>query len=93
MCALKCEHVRFLQDFISDRNVPRPKRPRPKWPQTETAQTEKSRTLSRLPHLSYITVKRPVVGKTILLRQISQQAHYYYRITTKLAQAYQYLLL
>jgi len=28
------------------------------------------------------------VGKTTLLRQKSQQAHYYYRIATKLAKAY-----
>jgi len=32
------------------------------------------------------------VGKTTL-RQKSQQAHYYYRIATKLAKAYHYLLL
>jgi len=28
------------------------------------------------------------VGKTALLRQKSQQAHYHYRIATKLAKAY-----
>jgi len=39
-----------------------------------------------------MTFNRPVAGKTTLLRQISQQAHYYYRIATKLAKAYQYLL-
>jgi len=36
---------------------------------------------------------RPVGGKTALLRQKSQQAHYYYRIAIKLAKAYHYLLL
>jgi len=36
---------------------------------------------------------RPVVGKTTLLRQKSQQTHYYYRIATKLAKAYHHLLL
>jgi len=33
------------------------------------------------------------VGKTALLRLKSQQTHYYYRYKTKLAKAYQYLLL
>ena len=46
-----------------------------------------------LPHLSYIIFDRPVVGKTTLLRQKSQQTHFYYRIATKLAKTYQYLLL
>jgi len=46
-----------------------------------------------LPCLSYILFDRPVVGKTALLRQKSQQTHYYYRIAIKLAKAYQYLLL
>jgi len=39
--------------------------------------------------LSYININRPVVGRTALLRQKSQQTHYYYRIATKLAKAYQ----
>ena len=50
-------------------------------------------TFLALPHLSYIIFNRPVVGKTTLLRQKSQQAHCYYRIATKHAKAYQYLLL
>jgi len=33
------------------------------------------------------------VGETTLLRQKSQQTHYYYRIATKRAKAYKYLLL
>jgi len=33
------------------------------------------------------------VGKTTVLRQKSQQTYYYYRIATKLAKTYQYLLL
>jgi len=33
------------------------------------------------------------VSKTPLIRQKSQQAHYHYRFATKLAKAYQYLLL
>jgi len=44
--------------------------------------------------LAYIIFNRPVVGKTTLLCQKSQQTHYYYRIATKLAKAFnQYLLL
>jgi len=43
------------------------------------------------PCLCYILFNRLVVGKTTLLRQKSQQIHY--RIATKLAKAYQYLLL
>jgi len=35
--------------------------------------------------LSYILFNRPVVGKTALLRQKSQQTHYYYITATKLA--------
>jgi len=50
-------------------------------------------TFPALPCLSSIIFNRPVVGKTALLRQKSQQTHYYYRIATKLAKAYQYLLL
>jgi len=46
-----------------------------------------------LPRLYYITFNRLVVAKTICLRQKSQQTHYYYRIATKIAKAYQYLLL
>jgi len=46
-----------------------------------------------LPRLSYIIFNRPVVDKTILLRQKSQQAYYFYRIATKLAKACQYQLL
>jgi len=45
------------------------------------------------PCLRYILFNHPVVGKTALLRQKSQQTHYYYRIATKLAKAHQYLLL
>jgi len=33
------------------------------------------------------------MGKTTLLCPKSQQTHYYYRIATKFAKAYQYLLL
>jgi len=33
------------------------------------------------------------VGKTALLRNKSQQIHHYYRSATKIAKAYQYLLL
>jgi len=36
MFALKCEHVRFVQDVIVW----------PKWPQTETAQTKTAQTKS-----------------------------------------------
>jgi len=43
--------------------------------------------------LSYILFNHPVVGKTALLRQKSQQTHHYYRIANKLAKTYQYLLL
>jgi len=39
------------------------------------------------------TINRPVVGKTALLRHKSQQTPFYYRIATKLAKAYQDLLL
>jgi len=57
--------------------------------QTEYCKT----TFLALPCLSYILSNGPVVGKTALLRQKSQQTHYYYRIATKFAKAYQYLLL
>jgi len=50
-------------------------------------------TFLALPCLSYILFNRPVVGKTTVLGQKSQQIHYYYRIATKLPKAYQYLLL
>jgi len=50
-------------------------------------------TFLALPRLSYIIFNRPVVGKTKLLREKSQQTHYYYTIATKRAKAYQYLLL
>jgi len=50
-------------------------------------------TFRALPCLSSMLFNRPVVGKTALLRQKSQQAHYYYRIANKLAKAYQYQLL
>jgi len=50
-------------------------------------------TFLALPRVSYIMFNRPVVGKTTLLRQKSQQAHYYYIIATKLAKVYHYLLL
>jgi len=46
-----------------------------------------------LPPLSYIIFDRPVTGKITLLCQKSQQTHYHYRIATKLAKIYQYLLL
>jgi len=45
-----------------------------------------------LPHLSYI-IFTPLMGKTPLLRKKSQQIHYYYRIATNVAKAFQYLLL
>jgi len=50
-------------------------------------------TFLALPRLSYIVFNRPVVNKTTLLRRNSQQTQYYCRIATKLAKAYQYLLL
>jgi len=50
-------------------------------------------TFLALPCLSSILFSRPVVSKTALLRQKSQHSHYYYRIATKFAKAYQYLLL
>jgi len=50
-------------------------------------------TFLALPRLSCIIFNRPVVSKTTLLRPKLQQTHYYYRIATKLAKAYQYLLL
>jgi len=50
-------------------------------------------TFLALPRLSYIIVNRPVVVKTTLLRQKWQQTHNYNRLATKLAKAYQYLLL
>jgi len=40
-----------------------------------------------------VLFNRPVVGKTVLLRQKSKQTHYYYRIATNHTKAYQYLLL
>jgi len=49
-----------------------------------------------LPRLCYIVFNRLVVGKTTLLRRKSQQLAYplslAYKIATKLAKAYQYLL-
>jgi len=57
-------------------------------------QTKYCKTTFRAsPCPSYILFNRPVVGKTALLRQKSQQTYYYYRTATKLAKAYQYLLL
>jgi len=50
-------------------------------------------TFLALPHLSYIIFNRPVVGKTKLLRQKSQQTHYYCRSATEVANACQYPLL
>jgi len=50
-------------------------------------------TFPDLPRQSYIILNRPVVDKTTLLCPKSQQTHYYYRIATKLAKAYQYWLL
>ena len=55
-------------------------------------QTKYCRFLA-LPRLSYILFNRPVVVKTTLLRQKSQQTHYYYRIATEVPKEYQYLLL
>jgi len=46
-----------------------------------------------LPRIAYIIFNRAVVGKTTLLRQKSQQAHYCHKIATKPAKAYQYQLL
>jgi len=48
-----------------------------------------------LTRLSYITFNCQVMGKKhcYVLRQKSQQTHDYYRIATKLAKPYQYLLL
>jgi len=40
-----------------------------------------------LPRPSYIIFNRPVVGKTTLLRQKSQQTHYYCRIATRVAES------
>ena len=45
-----------------------------------------------LPRLSFMIFNRPVLGKTKLLHQKSQETHYYYRIATKLENAHQYLL-
>jgi len=54
-------------------------------------QTKQCKTIFRtLPRLSCTIINRPVAGKTTLLRQKSQQTHYYYRIATKLAVAYKY---
>jgi len=53
----------------------------------------KYRKFLALPRLSFIIFNSSVVDKTTLLRQKSQQTHCYYRIATKLAKAYQYLLL
>jgi len=39
-----------------------------------------------------MTFSRHVIAKKTLLRQKLQQIHDYYRIATKLANAYQYLL-
>jgi len=57
--------------------------------QTSTVTT----TFLALPRLSYKIFSIGVAGKATLLRQKSQQIHSYYRIATKLANAYQYLLL
>jgi len=43
--------------------------------------------------LHRLLLNRPAVGKTALLRQKSQQTRYYYRIATKRAKGYQYMLL
>jgi len=45
------------------------------------------------PFLCFILSNCPTVGKTALSRQKSQPTHYYNRIATKRAKAYQYLLL
>ena len=52
-------------------------------------------TFLALTRLSYITFNCQVVGKKhcYVLRQKSQQTHDYYKIATKLAKAYEYLLL
>jgi len=42
-------------------------------------------TFLALPCLSYTLFNGPVVGKTALLHQKSQQTHYFYRIATKIA--------
>jgi len=46
-----------------------------------------------LPCKANTIFNRPVVGKTRLLSQKSQQTHYYYIIATNLAKACHYLLL
>jgi len=51
--------------------------------------TKQKTTFLALAHLSYITFNRPIVGKSTLLRQKSQQTHYYHRISIKLAKTYQ----
>ena len=50
-------------------------------------------TFVAMPRLSYIILNHPVMGKTTLLHQKSQQTHYYYRRVIKPYNAYQYLLL
>jgi len=49
-------------------------------------------TFLALPCLSYITFNREVVGKTALLCQKLQPTHDCYKMATKLAEAYHYLL-
>jgi len=49
-------------------------------------------TFIALPRLAYIICNRLVVGKTTLLRQKSKKT-LHFRIATKLAKAYQYVLL
>jgi len=48
-------------------------------------------TFLAFPSLAYLICYHLVVGKTTLLRQMSQQTNYF-RIATKIAKAYQYQL-
>ena len=46
-----------------------------------------------LPCIVCLIFKHPVVGEATLLRQKTQQTHYYFRIATKPAKTYQNMLL
>ena len=59
----------------------------------EWAFIKKETTFLAVARIAYIIFNSRVVDKTRLLHQKSQQTHYYYRIATKLAKAWQYLLL
>jgi len=50
-------------------------------------------TFLAFPRLAQLICNVLVLGKTVLLRQKSQQANYYFRFATKLAKAHQYQLL